>query len=67
MYTDESYYSSMIEAGAKGFLLKNSNFSEVEKAILEVYNGRNYFSHEILQSILQKLNNIKKITKKPAN
>ena len=27
MYSEESYYSSMIEAGAAGFMLKNSNFS----------------------------------------
>jgi two-component system, NarL family, response regulator LiaR len=56
MYTEESYYLNMIEAGAKGFLLKNSNFQEVVKAIDEVNSGRNYFSHEILQSILNRLN-----------
>lgn len=55
MYTDESYYLSMIEAGAKGFLLKNSNFQEVILAINEVQAGRNYFSQEILQSILKRL------------
>jgi two-component system, NarL family, response regulator LiaR len=57
MYTEESYYLNMIEAGAKGFLLKNSSFQEVVKAIEEVNSGRNYFSHEILQSILNRLNN----------
>jgi two-component system, NarL family, response regulator LiaR len=56
MYTEESYYLNMIEAGAKGFLLKNSSFQEVVKAIDEVNSGRNYFSHEILQSILNRLN-----------
>ena len=56
MYSDESYYSSMIEAGASGFLLKNSNFAEVKRAIEDVYNGKNYFSIEILQSILTRLN-----------
>lgn len=55
MYADESYYMSMIEAGAKGFLLKNSNFQEVILAIEEVVNGRNYFSQEILQSILKRI------------
>jgi DNA-binding NarL/FixJ family response regulator len=52
MYSEESYYSSMIDAGASGFLLKNSNFSEVRKAIADVNEGKNYFSAEILQSIL---------------
>lgn len=60
MYSDESYYSSMIEAGASGFLLKNSNFSEVKRAIEDVYKGKNYFSNEILQSILSHLNKKKK-------
>ena len=55
MYTDESYYMSMLEAGAKGFLLKNSNFEEVVQAITEVCSGRNYFSQEILHSILNRL------------
>ncbi|MBN2636051.1 MAG: response regulator transcription factor [Prolixibacteraceae bacterium] len=55
MYSEESYYSSMIEAGASGFLLKNSNFSEVKKAITDVAEGRNYFSSEILQCILERV------------
>lgn len=62
MYSDESYYSSMIEGGAIGFLLKNSNFSEVKKAILDVWDGKNYFPFEILQSIVNRLN---KKTEKP--
>ena len=54
MYSEESYYSSMIDAGASGFLLKNSNFSEVKKALTDVSEGKNYFSSEILQSILKR-------------
>ena len=65
MYSDESYYSSMIEAGANGFLLKNSNFSEVKKAIIDICEGRNYFSIEILQSIVNRIN--KKSTKPENN
>ncbi|MDD2382085.1 MAG: response regulator transcription factor [Mariniphaga sp.] len=56
MYSDESYYSSMIEAGVTGFLLKNSNFSEVKRAICDVSEGKNYFSFEILQSIVNRMN-----------
>ena len=48
--------SEMIEAGAKGFLLKNSQFEDVENAILEAHNGRNFFSPEILTSIIAGLN-----------
>lgn len=53
MYSDENYYLSMIEAGACGFLLKNSNFQEVEKAITDVYNDKSYISIEILNKILK--------------
>ncbi len=61
MYANENYYSEMIDAGAKGFLLKNSKFEDVQKAIDEVYNGKNYFSPEILEAIIKSLN--KKIKK----
>jgi len=53
MYSDENYYLSMIDAGACGFLLKNSNFQEVEKAIVDVYNDKSYISIEILNNILK--------------
>ncbi len=56
MYSDENFYTDMIEAGAKGFLIKNSKFSDVQSAILDVYDDRNYFSPEILTSIVKRLN-----------
>lgn len=56
MYGDENYYTRMIDAGAKGFLLKNSKFEDVQKAITEVANGNNYFSPEILNGIIRSLN-----------
>lgn len=56
MHSDENFYTEMIDAGAKGFLIKNSKFNDVETAIIEAYNGRNYFSPEILSSIVLSLN-----------
>ncbi len=56
MYANEEFYSDMIDAGAKGFLLKNSRFEDVRKAIIEVEQGNNYFSPEILHSIISNLN-----------
>lgn len=53
MYSDKNYYLSMIDAGACGFLLKNSNFDEVEKAITDVCNDKSYISIEILNEILK--------------
>jgi NarL family two-component system response regulator LiaR len=52
MYEDEDFYSEMIHAGAKGFLLKNSKFEDVQQAILDVWQGKSYFSPEILDSII---------------
>ena len=56
MHSNENFYTEMIDAGAKGFLLKNSNFEDVQKAITEVSEGKNYFSPEILEAIIKNLN-----------
>lgn len=53
MYSEEDYYTRMIDAGVKGFILKNSGIQEVEMAIKSVMEGRNYFSHEILSGLLK--------------
>ncbi len=51
MFGDENYYKLMVEAGAKGFLLKDTDIREVVKAIEAVAAGGEYFSAEILKSI----------------
>jgi DNA-binding NarL/FixJ family response regulator len=53
MYGDEEYYDQMIDAGAKGFLLKNTNLQEVKTAIDTVLSGGNYFSQELMQNLLR--------------
>lgn len=53
MYGDENYYSQMINAGAKGFILKNSGIQDVEAAIQTVISGNNYFSQEILNRLIK--------------
>lgn len=55
-HANEHYYTKMIDAGARGFLLKDSDIEEVKQAIAEVATGRNYFSASILKSILQNMN-----------
>ncbi len=55
MYGEEEYYYRMVEAGAKGFILKDSDISEVKDAIYTVYKGGNYFSQELLYNVIQKL------------
>jgi len=55
MYSDDEYIHRMIEAGASGFLLKSSDFSEVRRAIVNVCQGNNYFPEEILYRLIQNL------------
>jgi len=55
MYGDDEYIHKMIEAGASGFLLKSSDFSEVRRAIVNVSQGNNYFPEEILYRLVQSL------------
>jgi DNA-binding NarL/FixJ family response regulator len=55
-FNDEKYYFSMVDAGAKGFVLKNAGINELENAIVEVAKGGTWFSSELLQKIIIKLN-----------
>ena len=55
MYGDENYYTPMINAGAKGFVLKNSGIQDVEAAIQTVISGNNYFSQEILNRLINSI------------
>jgi len=54
MYGDEEYFQKMVDAGVCGFLLKNSEFSEVRKAITTVVQGNNYFTEEILYRLVNR-------------
>jgi DNA-binding NarL/FixJ family response regulator len=49
MFGDDQYIQSMIDVGAKGFLIKNINKETLEKAIQTVHNGGNYYSEELFE------------------
>lgn len=51
MYGDEKYYSRMVEAGAKGFLLKDSSIEEVFAAIDAVMNNEEYICNEVMKAL----------------
>jgi DNA-binding NarL/FixJ family response regulator len=51
MFGEEEYLVRMLEAGVRGFLLKNVDEEELRKAILIVDSGKNYFSHELLPAL----------------
>ena len=55
MYGEDEYYYKMVDAGAKGFLLKDSDISEVREAIITVMKGGSYFSQELLYHVIQKI------------
>lgn len=55
MFGEEGYYTRMVEAGAKGFLLKDSELAEVEEAIETVAAGGSYFSGQLLASLAGRL------------
>lgn len=59
MYGDQEYFDQMIQAGAKGFLLKNSDLQEVKTAIEIVSQGGTYYSQELMQNILKSLKQVK--------
>lgn len=55
MFGDEHYHTRMVEAGACGFLLKDSAIDEVLEAIRTVLSGGSYFSERLLESLSQHL------------
>jgi DNA-binding NarL/FixJ family response regulator len=66
MYGEEEYYYKMVDAGAKGFLVKDSDISEVKEAILTIRKGGSYFSQELLYHVIQKIKH-RELESKSAN
>lgn len=65
MYGDESYYSRMVEAGARGFLLKDSNIGDVIEAIETVAAGGTYFSPQLLASLAERMRTREAVADEP--
>lgn len=55
MFGEEEYFDQMVQAGAKGFLLKNSDLQELKSAIDTTTNGGTYYSQELMQMMLQRI------------
>ncbi|MBN2165334.1 MAG: response regulator transcription factor [Marinilabiliaceae bacterium] len=55
MFGEQEYYYKMIHSGVKGFVLKEAGSRELEEAIKEVFEGRNFFSQELLRNIIVNL------------
>ena len=55
-FGDEIHYFNIIQAGAKGFVLKTSGIHELQLAIERVLAGDSYFSNELLRKIIANIN-----------
>lgn len=53
MLGDEEYYNNMIDLGAKGFVLKDTDNEELITAIEKIAQGHNYFSQELLINLIR--------------
>lgn len=54
MSGNEEHFSFSLNAGAAAYLLKNSDKTEIEKAIFAVLEGKNYFSENLLKDLVRK-------------
>lgn len=55
-FGDQAHYFNIIQAGAKGFILKTSGIHELQAAISAVLLGENFFSNELLRKIITNIN-----------
>jgi DNA-binding NarL/FixJ family response regulator len=53
MHADESYILRALDAGARGYLLKDNADDDIEKAIQSVMKGEPYFTPSIAQTIVE--------------
>jgi DNA-binding NarL/FixJ family response regulator len=49
MFNEDQYIQSMLDVGAKGFLIKNIKKDALENALEAVNNGGNYYSEELFR------------------
>ena len=64
MHSESSYILKMLEAGASGYLLKDSGSREMIAAIRTVASGDTYFSQLVSQTLMSHLSGAKKIKEK---
>ena len=58
MFGDDHYYKLMLESGASGFLLKDSDINEVYAAVDAVMLGDSYFSTALLGSFTRNMSRL---------
>jgi len=53
MFSDETYLTRTLSAGAKGYLLKESADADLDNALLAVSQGKPFFSADITKTLLE--------------
>lgn len=67
MHEEQDHIIQMLEAGANGYLLKNTGSEELVAALHAVANGDSYFSNTVSATLLKALTNLKaKSKQKPS-
>jgi DNA-binding NarL/FixJ family response regulator len=61
MFQEDDYIQSMMDAGVRGFLIKNVGKETLDKAILTVYRGGTYYSEELFNFFTKKFSEPPKI------
>lgn len=64
MYDDEQYIIHMLDIGANGYLVKNSEPTEIITAIYSVHENEYYFSELVSKTMLKNLVQKKQVTPK---
>lgn len=54
-YNSHEYVTSAMQAGASGYLLKNTGKTELLKAITNVLDGRKYYCSEVANNIIENM------------
>lgn len=63
MFNDDDYIQSMMDAGVRGFLIKNVGKDTLDKAILTVYRGGTFYSEELFNFFTKKFSEPPKVEK----
>ena len=60
MYNEGAMISKIVKQGAKGYILKNTGKEKLVEAIKAVYNGQNFFSDQVKDTLIMSMSPDKK-------
>jgi DNA-binding NarL/FixJ family response regulator len=65
MYKEERFFNAALDAGVKGYVIKDSAVSEITNAIHAAANGENFISPTLSTLLVKRLNRSENLTKSP--